>query len=243
MPENIKETQNKIERYYDEYTDRQKRIGVNKRHHSILEKSINAGLQADHKVLEIGCGIGTFTGLLSKYINKGNVLAVDLSPKSIEIAKERLAKFNNTEFIACDVTETEFNNQYDVIVLPDVIEHIPIEKHSALFVKLNKILKPNGFIFIHIPFPFYLDWTHENRPDLLQIIDQPLHLPQLSHDIHKAGFFVEKMESYAVFTKPYDYQYLVCKKAISVQKFTNIITKTSLLQKIKYKLKHCGKNK
>lgn len=76
----------KTKEYYNEYSTRQKKIGVNERHHSILKKLKKTGLKPSDSVLEIGCGIGTFTGLLSKYINKGNVLAVDLSPKSIEIA-------------------------------------------------------------------------------------------------------------------------------------------------------------
>ncbi len=35
--------------------------------------------------------------------------------------------------MAGDVLELDVGGSYDVIVLPDVIEHIPLELHEALF--------------------------------------------------------------------------------------------------------------
>jgi 2-polyprenyl-3-methyl-5-hydroxy-6-metoxy-1,4-benzoquinol methylase len=157
--------QDTIKNFYDQYTERQTRVGVNARHKSIFEKSVASGLKPNHKVLEIGCGIGTFTSLIIPYISKGSILSVDISPKSIEIAKASYSS-SNLKFVATDVTEHNFDEEvFDVITLPDVLEHIPIELHHKLFGKLSKLLSPNGFVLIHIPNPYYLQWCHETRPD------------------------------------------------------------------------------
>lgn len=227
-----------IKEYYNEYSIRQKKTGVNQRHKSILSKLINFGLKPHHSVLEIGCGIGTQSGLILNQLSKsGKLNAYDLSDKSIEIAKSIYNKYSNATFTAADVTEIELTGEYDVIVLPDVIEHIPIEKHTILFSKLHKVLKPEGFMFIHIPFPFYQDWLHKNDPKLLQIIDQPIHLPELAAALFENDFFIKEMCSYTIYTKPYDYQYLLCLKKEVLNSFNHITKKTSLWEKIKYKLR------
>lgn len=43
-------------------------------------------------MLEIGCGVGTLTELLSQYITRGSMVAVDISTESVEIARKRLSK-------------------------------------------------------------------------------------------------------------------------------------------------------
>ena len=53
--------------------------------------------------LEIGCGTGAFARLLAQ--RSQNVLAVDLSPEMIRIARERSAQFPNIEFELADVCD------------------------------------------------------------------------------------------------------------------------------------------
>ena len=93
-------TSNKeIKEWYNTYTGRQKNIGVNLRHYTVIENATNAGLKKNPSVLEVGCGIGTLTVLLSKYLKKGSLLATDISDESINIARQHLRKFTNTEFL------------------------------------------------------------------------------------------------------------------------------------------------
>lgn len=77
----------KVAQFYDEFANNQIKIGVNSRHLSIIDKLIQSGLKPHHRVLEIGCGIGTVSHLIAKKTPKGKVLAVDISPKSIDQAK------------------------------------------------------------------------------------------------------------------------------------------------------------
>lgn len=232
------ENRKKQAAYYDEYSERQARVGVNQRHLSILAKMRENGLKSNHRVLEIGCGIGTFSGLLGKTLNSGTALCLDLSPKSVEIAVETYASFNNLNFVAANALDYDFGSEpFDQIVLPDVIEHIPLDQHAALFTKLEKVLKPNGSIQIHIPNPAYLAWCHNHRPDLLQIIDLPIYTEELLKNIRPSGLHIHKLETYGIWVVDGDYQFIVLKKD-NFQNFTNLLEdKVSFLDKVKYKLK------
>ena len=231
------ENREKQAAYYDEYVSRQANVGVNARHHSIINKMTENGLKSNQKVLEIGCGIGTFSGLLGKAIPDGSGLCMDLSPKSIETAARTHANIKNLTFQAANAVEHDFGQlTFDHIVLPDVIEHIPLDQHAKLFEKLAAILIPSGSIHIHIPNPPFLAWCHEHRPDLLQIIDQPVYTEDLLQHVRPSGLHLHKLETYSIWVEDGDYQYLVLKKD-GYQDFTRIIEeKVTLLDKVKYKL-------
>lgn len=230
-----------IENYYDEYVEFQKNVGVNQRHYSILDKLNLAGLNENDTVLEIGCGIGTFSGLLSNKLSKGKLVSMDISSASIKFANET-STFKNTTFIHADAANYDYSTlKFDVIVFPDVIEHIPIELHSQLFKKMSEILKPNGYMFIHIPNPYYLEWCHKNRPDLLQVIDQPITTDLIISNTYPHGLHITELKSYPIWVKDNDYQYIILKKN-NYQDFSkNIEIKPTFIEKVKYKLN--GKRK
>lgn len=234
--ENSKENQEKLVDYYDKYVSRQKRIGVNLRHKSIAEKMIYAGVKPGDCVLEIGCGIGTFSGLLSELIPQGKALCLDISNESI-LEAQREVKNSNLTFACANAVEHDFKDQtFDAIVLPDVIEHIPIEFHDQLFKNLSTILKPNGFVLIHIPNPYYLEWCHEHLKEALQIIDQPIFTGSLIENTYKHGFHIHELKTYSIWIEDCDYQYITLKKN-GYQDFNKTIEeKPSLMEKIKYKL-------
>jgi trans-aconitate 2-methyltransferase len=234
---NLNEKQHEIEAYYDEYVERQLRVGVNKRHHSILEKLKKSGLQSTDHVLEIGCGIGTFTSLLIREVSSGQVVSMDISGASIRYANDHNTRAN-LKFIHADAANHDFGAQlFDVIVLPDVLEHIPIELHHQLFEKLAKVLKPSGFIFIHIPNPFYLDWCHINQPDILQIIDQPIHTEILLKSLVDIDLYIHELKTYSIWWEDCDYQYIVLRKKSVLSFSKQIPNEISFFDRLKAKWK------
>ena len=169
--------------FYDKYVGRQLRVGVNERHEAILAHLRRFGMKRGQRVLEIGSGIGTLTGRIAEELGpEGSLVGVDLSPKSIGVAEEKLASFANTRMLAGDILEMDFQESFDVIVLPDVIEHIPLESHSDLFRKVSGWLDPGAFVLLHYPNPHYLAWCREHRPELLQLIP-PRTVPRLPGDV------------------------------------------------------------
>lgn len=203
----------KVAEYYDDYTQRQAKIGINDRHRSIQRWLEKFGLRRTDSVLEIGCGIGTQTKLLAQYLSpSAKIVANDISPKSVEIGKKTLAAHRNIEWIAADIITHPLDGQFDVVLLPDVIEHIPIEQHSALFQKISQVLKPTGFVLIHIPNPNFLQWCRETRPETLQVIDQPIFTNLLTQNVYPHGLFIHFLETYTIFKENNDYQVVVLKK-------------------------------
>ena len=98
---------------------------MNERHRRIMDWLTKAGLGATSRVLEIGCGVGTQTELIAGVVTGGHVMANDISPKSVESARQRTAHLRNVDFLVGDIVELRVDGSFDFIVLPDVLEHIP----------------------------------------------------------------------------------------------------------------------
>ena len=131
--------------FYDDYVARQKTVGVNARHHAIMGWLRRSGLRPGHRVLEIGCGVGTLTELLAENLEPGgSIVALDFSPKSIEGARERLARFNHVRLVVGDVLDVVLDGRFDVVVLPDVIEQSPSNSTRSCSGRLRHGCDPMG---------------------------------------------------------------------------------------------------
>lgn len=217
----MEESKDKIVSYYDQFADQQAKTGINSRHLQILDKVVAAGLKPHHRVLEIGCGIGTVSHLLANQTTKGQVLAVDISPESIEKAKHFWKDQKNLNFEVSDMSDFEKKGEtFDFFVFPDVLEHIPTDQHGPIFQTIRKHSHADSAIFVHIPAPRFLEWMIQNEPQKLQVIDQPLDAGDLIKSITSAGYYLEKMETYSIFYEEKDYQYFVFRSAKALTETT-----------------------
>jgi cyclopropane fatty-acyl-phospholipid synthase-like methyltransferase len=208
--------------FYDEFVDRQTRVGVNLRHRAILGWLKRFGIGPESRVLEIGCGVGPLTQLLAEAVPQGSVVGTDLSPKSIDAARERLAPFGNAKLVVGDVLEVDVEERFDVVVLPDVIEHIPLESHDALFERVASWVKPDGFVLLHYPNPHHLEWFHVHHPERLQIIDQPVHADLLLANAYRHGLYLDYFERYSIWVREGDYVVAVLRPSAGVGEFTKL---------------------
>jgi len=110
------------------------------------------------RVLEVGTGEG---GVLLPFIQKGcSCVGVDLSALRIDIANDFLkdeVAANKVKFICQNIYEDSFFSQYggyfDIIILKDVIEHVPEQEKFVPYLK--KLLRADGQIFFGFP-PWYM---------------------------------------------------------------------------------------
>lgn len=113
----------------------------NNHYHSFLLKQLPS---KGSIVLDIGCGTGEFARLLAKRFEL--VVALDLSPNTIEIAKQRSQDYRNINYQVADILSWKFNlKQFDAIVSIATLHHLPVEN---LLPDLKAALKPGGKLVI-----------------------------------------------------------------------------------------------
>ncbi|NLM49934.1 MAG: class I SAM-dependent methyltransferase [Clostridiaceae bacterium] len=117
--------------------------------------------------LDIGCGKGELTYLLSKKCAK--VVGVDLADKMIEKAK---LQNNNTniEYICANILDLEFeNNSFDVIITTATAHHLPFE--WLLEFSKEKLKKGGKLIILDLvkpkTFGDYLLWGFASIPNVI----------------------------------------------------------------------------
>ena len=150
-----------------EYKDRVK--FKNKQEHRHYTKELLPLLSKNKniKVLDLGCGFGSFVSLLNEQ-GYTDVLGVDISEQQVKIAHE----LGTTNVKQADVTEylSEHKNEYDLIVGIDIIEHFSKDELVNLLQLVNESLKEGGMALFRTPnldAPFssvyaHGDFTHEN---------------------------------------------------------------------------------
>lgn len=209
-----------VEAYYNQFKEHQKTLGINIRHRTIFKNLKRAGLKEDMNVLEIGCGIGTVSHLILKFLKKGRFVGVDISPESIASARQFNAAFKNAEFMVSDMSDFKHPLCFDAVVLPDVLEHIPVEQHKALFTVLKAHTRPGSLVLINIPEPRCLNWLRSKHPEKLQIIDQSLSLQDLLNNCYPADFELCSVEPYALQYIQNDYLSILLKRNQQLQNYT-----------------------
>jgi len=210
-------TKEQVKDYYDTFKEHQKQLGINIRHRTIFKNLKQAGLKPNSNVLEIGCGIGTVSNLILKYITEGSFVGLDISPESINMAKTFNAFHKKAEFLVNDMSNFTHKTKFDFIVFPDVLEHIPVEQHANIFETVAMLSTDKAVILINIPEPNCLNWVREHQPEKLQIIDQSLSMQDLLNNSYPSGFKLYSINPYSLQFNVNDYLSVVLKKDMTVK--------------------------
>lgn len=106
------------------------------------------------KFLNFGCGTGRSEKLIRKYFKKSIIFSIDVSEKSIEIARENNRELDNVVFKSFDGYQIPFEDRFDIIFAANVFHHITHEEHPVVLKRIYQNLNENGFLFIfeHNPF-------------------------------------------------------------------------------------------
>jgi 2-polyprenyl-3-methyl-5-hydroxy-6-metoxy-1,4-benzoquinol methylase len=100
-------------------------------------------------VLVAGCGTGRQAIRLASYFNDLNIIAIDLSGRSLAYAKQQANKYNveNIQFIQADILEfSDFPMLFDVIECSGVLHHM--EDPEQGLQSLSNLLSPTGVMKI-----------------------------------------------------------------------------------------------
>lgn len=112
----------------------------------------------DTRVLDIGCGEG---GVLIPLLERGcRATGIELDETKAGHARELLAAYideGRAEVVNRNIYEEKsleaYSESFDLIILKDVIEHIPDQERFLPYLK--RFLKPGGHVFMGFP-PWYM---------------------------------------------------------------------------------------
>ncbi len=145
----------------------------------------------NYNILDLGCGRGWLTFLLSKY---GDIIGIEPVKPVFKYAKKM---FPHLRFI-CGTTknlikESNSFNKYDLIVSSEVIEHIPDNEKEKFIEDINSLLKVNGFLIITTPRKdAQEEWNAYMTPD--QPIEDWISEKELESLVVQKSFVKHKME-------------------------------------------------
>ena len=105
------------------------------------------------KVLDIGCGDGATELFMQQYFPQWQVSGIDVSEKSIHVAKAR--ELPHASFSVYDGVHTGFGDEsFDIVFMAGVLHHINYDLHHALVREIYRVLKRSGrfYLFEHNPY-------------------------------------------------------------------------------------------
>lgn len=110
------------------------------------------------KILDLGCGDGYYSYLLSRISLKIEVIGIDNHVAAIESAK-RQARKRNIKFIIGNAEKLPFpENYFDKIVMSEIIEHV--KDDERVLREARRVLKQGGILVLTTPnkdYPFLWD--------------------------------------------------------------------------------------
>jgi SAM-dependent methyltransferase len=118
------------------------------------------------RILDLGCGTGRHLIFLLK---RGfEVYGLDGSPNGLDIAKNWLAEEGLSSELTCQKVEQEYpygDSYFDAVISTQVIHHNRMKDILFTIKEINRILKPDGFIFLTFPLlqQFYIKKEHMKK--------------------------------------------------------------------------------
>ncbi|MCW2314949.1 trans-aconitate 2-methyltransferase [Rhodoblastus acidophilus] len=101
---------------------------------------------APRKIVDLGCGPGNSSAILSLYYRCDEILGIDRSPSMIKAARARLPAAN---FVEADLAQWTPEAKVDLIFANSAIHFAP--SHEKLLPKLLSFLKPGGVLAVQMP--------------------------------------------------------------------------------------------
>ncbi|HKY30807.1 MAG TPA: class I SAM-dependent methyltransferase [Pyrinomonadaceae bacterium] len=113
----------------------------NNHYHNSVLKHVPANCE---NALEIGCGTGAFARLLASRCKR--VVALDVSPEMIRVARSLSSQFDNLEFQLADAMTWNFpQSQFDFVCSIATLHHL---QQGELLVKMRDALRPRGVLVV-----------------------------------------------------------------------------------------------
>jgi SAM-dependent methyltransferase len=129
--------------FYDEI--HQRRAGVRFFWHDLKFRAVAARLAGATRILDVGCGPGTFIG---NYLGGVECLGIDVSGPQIAYANRR---YGTAEHRFSTQLLAGLDERFDAITLIEVIEHLAPADARHLLAEAHRLLSPQGRLVVTTP--------------------------------------------------------------------------------------------
>jgi SAM-dependent methyltransferase len=107
------------------------------------------------RVLEVGCGSGTFTRLLA---DRGvAVTGMDIEERFVAAARRATQGCANVDLRVGDICAQDWDGEFDSVIMLDVLEHL--DNDRQMLDRLHRALTPGGRIIVKVPAFAWLNGT------------------------------------------------------------------------------------
>ena len=126
-----------------------------KPHNAYYERPATLSLLPEVKgkrVLDAACGPGVYSEWLLSH--GAEVVAVDSSPKMVQLAKQRLGTASNV--LQADLSKPLTfldSSSFDIVLSPLTMEYI--EDWHSTFAEFYRVLRPGGYFVLSVTHPFF----------------------------------------------------------------------------------------
>jgi SAM-dependent methyltransferase len=95
-------------------------------------------------LLDIGCGPGTITADLAELVAPGEVVAADITPEALAVAR-RTIKAPNVSFAEADVLALDFpDGSFDIVHAHQVLQHVGDPVRALR--EMKRVCRPGGLV-------------------------------------------------------------------------------------------------
>jgi SAM-dependent methyltransferase len=127
-----------------------------------LRAAVDAGLEPQHRLLDLGCGVGRLAIALSQYLDdRGRYVGLDTDRKAIRVCDEWIgSKLPNFSFVFADVYNTAYNpsaeakaaqyrfpfddDDFDFVFSNSLFTHLVPDDARNYLGEIGRVLRPGG---------------------------------------------------------------------------------------------------
>lgn len=192
---NLYPSSEQVREFYNDFLEQRMlsyRVNGNMRIDAAIARILQV-VDRDSRVLDVGCGAGIVTESIARKASKGTVLGIDISDRNIWYCNRTVQRANARFEVADVVTNfahvaSMIDGKVDVIILVDVIEHLPVTDRARLFENLRTVASEECVVVLTYPSPQYQAYLMAHQPDELQVIDNIVELSDLCGEAARSGF-------------------------------------------------------
>lgn len=161
-------------------------------------------LDPQKSVLNLGVGRGSLEELLLQKFSTWQYLGTDITPKTIAHLRAQFPTltFKQTDLLGLSPKQ----NQFDQILLLEVLEHIKPSETFSVLRQVYHLLKPGGRFYVSVPVNEGLDQMLPINPNShMRLYSREL----LSFELQTVGFAIQQIYQASAFSTYFGLKHLV----------------------------------